>query len=258
MKVFSAVSSIGASNRLRLNNKLSGVFKHYIKPSRLGKKKMLHDAITNKMRKTDICCYPLIDPTAGQSAKKYVLYADYYCVLPIHTTDQRVANDVAQIRGTEESVLVEYVSWLNAGRSRSLDQAVLDCMTRTDKTIPFLDTALMWNYFFLTNKFEYAGYVITTADGVDTIHLAYHRTPTPSQGVTLDRFLFSIVTSQHDTVTQVSVSDKWDGYLADTVQMGHSGDTQLFRNMPTNKPLYALLSTPLVEARRLGEHHMKA
>ncbi|GFR77370.1 hypothetical protein ElyMa_003966400 [Elysia marginata] len=263
MKLIDSAKAIGAANRLRWNNKLSGIFKNYVKPSRMGKNEMLDRVLAGKMRVTDVCCYPLIiNPTMSNnnSCKKYVLYHKFYCVLPTFTQQQQQQQQrrVAEIESAEQSVLVEYTTWLTAGRARELDHTMLDAIAKADRQIPFFDTVLTWNNYFLTNKFEYAGYVIATSDGgVETVHLVYHRTPKPSQGLVIDRFLFCIASSQHDTTTQVSLSDRWEGELAGTVQFGHTGNTQLFWSVPTDKSLYALVSTPLIGDRKLGGHHMK-
>lgn len=224
----------------------------------MGKNQLINDAIKRRRQITDVCNYPFEFPRGDVTGRKYVLYDKYYCVFPVESSREDAVTDV---KGREESILVEYTNWLSLGREKNpLDATLLESLRRENKMIHYHDTVVMFNNFFIANKFEYAGHVLT--DDGDTgdsfVTLVYFRTQQVS-GIVVDKFLFSLMESQRDALTHCRINDSWSGNVVQSVAVARAEiDTNIRKPIPLDKTLYATVSTPLRAAAFVGREHVYA
>ena len=206
-------------------------------------------------RTLDILNMPFELPRGPQDSRVYVLYEDFYCILPINPDESSTSK-----RGGE--AVRAYSEWLTAAtkgeHSEELQKLLTDPLKMNQTAVEQSDTLHALNNYLLNNKFQQEGWVLssnlnsyttTATESSDNLCMKsknyltviYHRAYYDDAGMEIDPNIFTLMEAQHDFTTNMQI---FSGYLPSDLKRLIAGalkglDTNIMKSVPTDKALYA-------------------
>lgn len=197
---------------------------------------------------TEVCNLPFVFPNGDQSAKRFVLFDHFYCVFPAHKVIASVPNTdgFTEINSPVDPLRAFTIRLSKAKTTYPLAES--NALKRENKKVDKIECLMALNYLFISNKFNFGGYVMASDDdNVPTLTLIYYRTQGVQKdiGIPVDQNIFNLLESTNDETTHVHVHNEWVGEITKLVSMAQKGTETNIVDVPLDKTLYATVTVNL-------------
>ena len=211
------------------------------------------EAMMMRRRIMDTHSMPFVLPRGPQDECLYVVYQDFYCILPAPEEPENV------------NAVRAYSEWLTTAtkgeHGETLRELLKDPLKGNQTAVAQLDTVCALNSFLLNHKFALEGYLFwSSSDNHESnlgvtggptdnlpaksrsyLTLVYHRANHYERGIEIDPNLFALMEAQNDSTTNMQISsNQIPQDLRRLISEALKGiDTNITRQVPTDKALYA-------------------